>query len=82
MESQERVQAPWDRTHLTAPGRRAPDRYRVRLTMDPPLELRVGGEHISGPIPDELRMEGEVTAEGERVRLELELSWSLAASKV
>ena len=50
--------------------------------MDPPLELRVGGEHISGPIPDELRMGGEVTAEGERVRLELELSWSLAASKV
>ena len=52
------------------------------LTMGPPLELRVGSHQISVPIPDELLLEGEVTSEGERVRLELELSWPLAASNV
>ena len=52
------------------------------LTVDPPLELRIGEEHISVPMPYELVMEGKVTAEGERARLGLELSWSPAASKV
>jgi hypothetical protein len=61
-------------------GRRAPLAYA--LTVDPPLELTVGEEHIGVPTSDELLMEGKVTAEGERVRLELELSWSPAPSKV
>ena len=42
------------------------------LTVDPPLELTVGEEHISVPTPDELLMEGKVTADGECVRS----SWS------
>ena len=50
------------------------------LTIAPPLELRVGRHQISVPVPDELLLEGEVTSEGERVRLELELRWPLAAS--
>jgi amphi-Trp domain-containing protein len=47
------------------------------LTMGPPFDLTVGDDRISVPITDELVLEGEVTSEGERVQLELELSWSV-----
>jgi len=41
-------------------------------TVYPPLELRIGEDHASVPTPDELLMEGKVTADGECVRS----SWS------
>jgi amphi-Trp domain-containing protein len=47
------------------------------LTIGPPFDLTVGDNRISVSITDELVLEGEMTSEGDRVRLELELSWSV-----
>ena len=46
------------------------------LTSGVPFELTVNGERVSIPIADELRLERDVKAKGDRVELELELSWS------
>ena len=50
------------------------------LTAGVPLELTVNGERVSIPIADELRLERDVKAKGDRVELELELSWSTSSS--
>ena len=48
------------------------------LTSGVPLELTVNGERVSIPIADELRLERDIKAKGDRVELEFELSWSIA----
>jgi amphi-Trp domain-containing protein len=48
------------------------------LTAGVPLYLTVDGERVSIPIADELRLERDVKANGDRVELELALSWSTA----
>jgi len=60
-------------------GRHAAERLidiAYALSAGPPLKLRVDGELISVPIPDELLLERELTSNGEHVQLELELTWS------
>ena len=46
------------------------------LTAGGPLELTIGGERVTVPIGDELRMKRDVTSMGDHVELELELTWS------
>jgi amphi-Trp domain-containing protein len=48
------------------------------LTSGTPLELTVNGDRVSIPIADELRLERDVKAKGDRIELQLELSWSTA----
>lgn len=50
------------------------------LTAGQPLELSAGGRRITVPVGNELRMERQLRSAGERVTLELELSWSAAAA--
>jgi amphi-Trp domain-containing protein len=46
------------------------------LSAGPPFELRVDGEQIRVPVPDELHLERQLKSRGEQVELELELTWS------
>jgi amphi-Trp domain-containing protein len=46
------------------------------LSAGPPFELRVDGEQIRVPVPDELHLERQLKSRGEHVELELELTWS------
>jgi amphi-Trp domain-containing protein len=48
------------------------------LTTGPPLELSIDGQQIRIPVPNELHLKDEVKAKGDRVELDLELSWSTA----
>ena len=50
------------------------------LTAGGPLELSAGGRRITVPVGNELLLERELKSRGERVTLELELSWSAAAA--
>jgi amphi-Trp domain-containing protein len=50
------------------------------LTAGGPLELSAGGRRITVPVGNELRMERQLRSAGDRVTLELELSWSAAAA--
>ena len=50
------------------------------LTAGQPLELSAGGRRITVPVGSELLLERELKSRGERVTLELELSWSAAAA--
>ena len=48
------------------------------LTAGGPLELISAGRRITVPIEKELRLEQSLRSSGDRVELELELSWSAA----
>ena len=50
------------------------------LTAGGHLELSAGGRRITVPVGNELRMERQLRSAGDRVTLELELSWSAAAA--
>jgi amphi-Trp domain-containing protein len=50
------------------------------LTAGGPLELSAGGRRITVPVGNELRMERQLRSAGDRVTLELELSWTAAAA--
>lgn len=45
------------------------------LTAGGPLELGADGPRISVPVADEIHLERALKSDGERVELELELSW-------
>jgi amphi-Trp domain-containing protein len=44
------------------------------------LQLTVGGERLTVPLGDELRMQDDLTSDGGHVRLELQLSWTVGPS--
>jgi amphi-Trp domain-containing protein len=46
------------------------------LTAGGPLELSSAGRRVTVPVPGELRLRRELNSEGDRVELELELTWS------
>ena len=46
------------------------------LTAGGPLELIAAGRRITVPVEKELRFERRLTSNGDRVELELELSWA------
>jgi amphi-Trp domain-containing protein len=46
------------------------------LTAGGPLELTAAGRRVAVPVANELHLERELKAKGERVALGLELSWS------
>ena len=48
------------------------------LTAGGPIELSADGRRITVPVAAELRLERELKAKGDRVALELELTWSAA----
>ena len=50
------------------------------LTASGPLELSAGGRRITVPVANELLLERQLRSAGDRVTLELELSWSAAAA--
>ena len=50
------------------------------LTAGGTLELSAGGRRITVPVGNELRMERQLRSAGDRVKLELELSWSAAGA--
>jgi amphi-Trp domain-containing protein len=50
------------------------------LTAGGRLELCAGGRRITVPVGNELLLERELKSRGERVTLELELSWSAAGA--
>ena len=50
------------------------------LTAGGPLELSAAGRRITVPVGNELLMERQLRSRGDRVTLELELSWSAAAA--
>jgi amphi-Trp domain-containing protein len=50
------------------------------LTTGGPLELSADGRRITVPVGNELRMERQLRSAGDRVTLELELSWSAASA--
>ena len=50
------------------------------LTAGGPLELSAGGRRITVPVGNELLLGRELKSRGERVTLELELSWSAAGA--
>jgi amphi-Trp domain-containing protein len=47
------------------------------LTAGRPLELNTAGRRITVPIANELRLGRELKSEGDRVELELELTWAI-----
>ena len=46
------------------------------LTAGGPLELSAAGRRVTIPVDQELRLERWLRSNGDRVELELELSWS------
>jgi len=50
------------------------------LTGGQPLELTAAGRRVTVPVGNELLLERELKSRGDRVTLELELSWSAAAA--
>jgi amphi-Trp domain-containing protein len=48
------------------------------LTAGGPLELGANGRRITVPVANELRLERELRSRGDRLVLELELTWSAA----
>ena len=46
------------------------------LTVGGTLELRAGSERVSVPIAAEVRLKRESASDGDRVEVEVELSWS------
>jgi amphi-Trp domain-containing protein len=46
------------------------------LTAGGPLELIAAGRRITVPVDNELRLERWLRSNGDRIELELELSWS------
>ncbi len=46
------------------------------LTAGGPLELIAAGRRITVPVDEELRLERWLRSNGDRIELELELSWS------
>lgn len=46
------------------------------LTAGGPLELSAAGRRITVPVDKELRLERWLRSKGDRIELELELSWS------
>jgi hypothetical protein len=51
------------------------------LVAGEPLQLTLGHERLSVPLGDELRMQRDLTSNGDRVHLQLRLSWSTAPPK-
>ena len=47
------------------------------LTAGGPLELNAAGRRVTVPIANELRLGRELKSEGDRVELELELTWAI-----
>jgi amphi-Trp domain-containing protein len=47
------------------------------LTAGGSLELDVAGRRIMVPVANELRLERELNSEGDRVELQLELTWTI-----
>jgi amphi-Trp domain-containing protein len=47
------------------------------LTAGGPLELNAAGRRITVPIANELRLGRELKSEGDRVKLELVLTWAI-----
>ena len=47
------------------------------LTAGRPLELNVAGRRITVPMGDELRLGRKLKSEGDRVELELDLTWAI-----
>jgi amphi-Trp domain-containing protein len=45
------------------------------LTTGGAVELDVDGERLSVPVPDDVTLEAESESRGQRVKLELRLSW-------
>lgn len=45
------------------------------LTAGGPLEVSMAGQRIKVPVPNELHLGRELRANGDRVELELELTW-------
>jgi len=45
------------------------------LVAGGPLQLTVDGVRVAVPLLDDLRMRRDLTADGDRIRLGLELSW-------
>ena len=48
------------------------------LTAGATLELRTHGEHLNVPVADEVILKRASTADGERVDVHIQLSWSAA----
>ena len=46
------------------------------LTLGGPLEIIFEGERLTVPLGAEVRLDRDLTTTGDRVELELELSWS------
>ena len=49
------------------------------LTSGGPIEMRIHAHSVTLPLGDDLVLKRESTADGDRTRLELELSWSTPA---
>jgi amphi-Trp domain-containing protein len=47
------------------------------LTVGGPLKLNAAGRRIAFPVANELRLRRELMSEGDRVELELELTWAM-----
>jgi amphi-Trp domain-containing protein len=47
------------------------------LTAGGPLELNSAGRRITVPVANQLRLERELRSEGDRVELELGLTWAM-----
>ena len=50
------------------------------LTAGQPLELTAAGRRVTVPVGNDLHMERRLRSAGDRVKLELELSWSAAGA--
>ncbi len=50
------------------------------LTAGRPLELNVAGRRITVPMGNELRLGRELKSDGNRVELELDLTWAIPES--
>ena len=47
------------------------------LTAGQPLELNAAGRRITVPMGDEVRLGRKLTSDGDRVELELDLTWAM-----
>ena len=50
------------------------------LVAGGPLQLTVDHERLTVPLGDEVRMQRDLKSDGDRVQLELQLSWSAGPS--
>ena len=50
------------------------------LVAGGPLQLTVGSERVTVPLLDDVQIRRDLRTDGDRVRLELQLTWSAGAS--